>query len=336
MCLCVDKTVHHVVHHHTTRALIACNNHPHIYPPSLSVVDAVFADDRCDYAATAPCDHDCVFGGGLAERFPTTGKSPSVLHLNGTGYVVTVVPVTDFPSTALSTSFWVRAISSSGGEGGGTVVSYAAPDANTHEAELLLHNLNGLTLLVHGKYVAASERYDGPTGGDLGGIKTGIDVARDGGWHHVAVAWRSADGKVDAFVDGARVFDGGPYKTGAELTAGGRLVLGQAQSRTCSSAVDAGAVNVSTSDTSACDVLLSGSDGPGGLEAQVQHLRLWSKFLTADEVAQLMHEPFEGNSVGQVWLGLFAARMGERGVHGVFYDRVICFGGIFRCQHAQQ
>lgn len=176
------------------------------------------------------------------------------------------------------------------------MVSYVAPDASSSDSEILLHNLSGLSLIVHGKFVSAADRYDGPSGGDLGGIKTGIDVARDGAWHHVAVAWRSADGRVDAFIDGARVFDGGPYKTGAVLSTGGRLVLGQSQLSDCNDAVP---VNVSTLEPLECEVA-SGQKGPGGLEADVQHLRLWSKFVTADEVAQQMQEPFEGNSVGQV------------------------------------
>lgn len=236
----------------------------------------------------------------MAELFPTTGESPSVLHLNGTGYVATVEPVTDVPSTTLSITCWVRAVSSSGGRRGGTVVSYVAPDASPGEYEILLHDLRRLSLLVHGSYVSASARYDGPSGGDLGGIRTAIDVASDGGWHHVAVAWRSVDGKMEAFLDGARVFDGGPYKVGAELSTGGTLVLGQAQSIDCALIEDTGSGNTSTSDSTGCDEMLSGSEGPGGLEAEVQHLRLWSKFVTADEVAQQMHEPFEGNSIGQV------------------------------------
>lgn len=267
------------------------------------------AADRCDYAATSPCDYDCIFGGGQAELFPTTGESPSVLHLNGTDYVATVEPVTDFPTTTLSITCWVRAVSSSGGQRGGTVVSYVAPDASPGEYDILLHDLNGLSLLVHGRYVSASARYDGPSGGDLGGIRTGIDVASDGAWHHVAVAWRSVDGKMEAFVDGARVFDGGPYKVGAELNTGGTLVLGQAQSIYCAFAEDAGTGgvgNISTPNSTECDEMLSGRDGPGGLEAEVQHLRLWSKFVTADEVAQQMQEPFEGNSIGQVTGGTFA------------------------------
>lgn len=179
------------------------------------------------------------------------------------------------------------------------MVSYVAPDASSSDSEILLHNLSRLSLIVHGKFISAADRYDGPSGGDLGGISTGIDVARDGGWHHVAVAWRSADGRVEGFFDGARIFDGGPYKTGAVLSTGGRLVLGQAQSRDCTSVEDVVAVDMSTSEPLECEIV-SGEKGPGGLEAEVQHFRLWSKFVTADEVAQQMQEPFEGNSVGQV------------------------------------
>lgn len=262
----------------------------------------VFADDRCDYAATSPCDHDCVFGGGLAELFPDTGESPSVLRLNGTGYVATLAAVTDFPSTVFSISFWARAISSSGGDGGGVVLSYVAPDSNSGDYEILVHNLRGLRLLVHAKYVTAFQRYDGPSGGDLGGIRTGINVARDRAWHHVAVAWRSADGKVDAYLDGARVFDGGPYKPGAELSAGGKLVLGQSSASACAVSNETfDSVGGETTESTGCDSFIKNS-GPGGLEAEVQHLRVWSKYVMADEVAQQMQEPFEGNSIGQVWM----------------------------------
>lgn len=211
------------------------------------------------------------------------------------GYVTTATPITDFPPATVSASFWIRDTSTAGGENYGTVMSYVAADASPDDYEFLLHSLDGVRLLVHGKFVAASDRYDGPAGGDMAGINTGVNVSRDGAWHHVAVAWRSADGKVEAFVDGARVFDGGPYKTGAELAAGGNLVLGQAQSD-CASVKDTGVGNASVM---ACG-LMSGNVGPGGLVADVQHLRVWSKFVTADEVAQQMQEPFEGNSVGQV------------------------------------
>lgn len=270
---------------------------------SVPYFDAEFADDRCDYAATAPCDYDCIFGGDLAELFPETGESPSVLRLNGAGYVVTLAPFSNFPSTTFSISLWVRAISSSGGEDDGTVVSYATPDAEPGECELLLHNLKGLTLLVHGKLIAASERYDGPVGGDLSGIKTGINIARDGDWHHVAVAWRSSDGRVEGYIDGARVFDGGSYKTGAELISGGKLILGQYQSSDCGLTEYVGIGNISTYNSTICDTS-SGHAGPRGLKAEIQHFRLWSKFVTADEVSQQMQQPFEGNSVGQVRKGL--------------------------------
>lgn len=178
-------------------------------------------------------------------------------------------------------------------------MSYAVPDASPGETELLLHNLNSLTLLVHGNFVPASKRYDGLTGGDLGGIRTGINLARDEKWHHVGVAWRSSDGRVEAYLDGARVFDGGPYKTSAELPVGGRFILGQSQSGKCLGDVGDIIWNCSTVTLRACEVF-SGDYGPGGLEAQVQRLRLWSKFITANEVAQQMKDPFQGNSIGQV------------------------------------
>lgn len=209
-------------------------------------------------------------------------------------------PITDFPTTTISVSLWIRAASGSGGDGGDVLLSYVSPDSSPGDSDLLLHDLRDLHVLVHGAYVLASKRYDGPTGGDLGGIRTGINVARDQEWHHVAVAWRSSDGRVAAFLDGTRVFDGGPYKTGAELTAGGTLVLGQSQTKACALSYE-GSLGKSTGcQKHASNGTVDGIGGPGGLMADAQHLRLWSTFVAADEVAQQMREPFEGNSVGQV------------------------------------
>lgn len=280
-------------------------------------------DDRCDYAATSPCDHDCLFGGGLAQLFPDTGESPSVLRLDGTGYVATPAAVTNFPSAVFSITLWVRAASPLRSNGDGVVLSYTVPYDNTRDpgdSELLLHDLNDLRLLVHGKYVNALDRYDGPGGGDLSGIRTGINVARDEAWHHVAVAWRSADGKVDAYLDGARVFDGGPYKSGAKLVAEGKLTLGQPSTNECTALSNATSDTLTagepTEESTTCDMSIV-NVLPGGLMADVQHLRIWSKFVTADEVAQQMHEPFDGNSIGQVGTGtrphavlLYVATMG--------------------------
>lgn len=281
-----------------------CSCHDFVVSPK--PLHELITDDRCDYAATSPCDHDCLFGGGLAQLFPNTDGSPSVLRLDGTGYVATPAAVTNFPSTVFSITLWVRAIFPLRRNGDGVVLSYAAPYGNTRDSgdsEILLHNLSELRLLVHGKYVNALDRYDGPGGGDLSGIRTGINVARDEAWHHVAVAWRSADGKVDAYLDGARVFDGGPYKLGAELVPEGKFVLGQPSTNDCtalsyaaSNTLDAGEP---TEESTTCDASVV-SGGPGGLVADVQHLRIWSKYVTADEVAQQMHEPFDGNSIGQV------------------------------------
>ncbi|CAM9132571.1 unnamed protein product [Choristocarpus tenellus] len=276
------------------------------YGTSDALVGAEEYDDRCDYASTTPCDYDCTFGEGLAELFTSTGHSPSVLQLNGSGYVATKSSVTDFPSTALSISFWLRTVSNSSlsrsNISASTILSYKFQRGSPHSYEILIHSPEALSLLVHSDYVTAEDRYDGPGGGDLQGIFTGISVA-DGTWHHVAVAWRSADGRVAAYLDGARVFSGGPYKAGVKLMAGGQLILGQAQDDNVCQIVEEDSTDESNGSTISCDLDTTARNprgGPKGLVADLQHLRVWSKFLTADEVSQQMHVPFKGNSIGLI------------------------------------
>lgn len=224
-----------------------------------------------------------------------------MLQLDGDGYVYTPEPLSDFPSTGLSVSFWVRSTSSDAGIGA-VVLSYTAPDASAGDSEFLLHSLQDLRLLVHGAYVSASERYDGPSGGNLDGIKLGIDITQDQAWHHVSVTWRSADGGVTAFLDGVRVFKGGPYKTGARLMPRGTLILGQPHASICAAHGDTHEYPGPNSPLAATKRgSSSGGDGRlTGLVGEIQHLRLWSIVISTNEVAQQMHQPFVGNSVGQV------------------------------------
>eukprot|EP00953_Heterococcus_sp_UTEX-ZZ885_P024816 13534-Heterococcus_DN1.PRE.3 len=60
----------------------------------LGSADAVVGEQEyksaCDYAAAAPCDHDCKFGNDLEALFPVTGASPGVLRLDGSGHVIAV------------------------------------------------------------------------------------------------------------------------------------------------------------------------------------------------------------------------------------------------------
>ncbi|CAN0034001.1 unnamed protein product, partial [Phaeothamnion confervicola] len=209
-------------------------------PDGFGAADAVFGPNEysfgCDYAAQAPCNHSCPFGLPYAE----SGAAPAVLRLSASGFVAAAGPIANFPSTEITVSLWIRAdihtaasesaSSTNGGGNGAPILSYAFPGALADEYELLLHRPECLTLLLQQKLVSAAARYDGAGGGDLDGYAAGADVTSGGdgsGWHHVAVAWRAADGRVAAYIDGARVFDGGPYRVGAALRPGGSLVLGQ-------------------------------------------------------------------------------------------------------------
>ena len=57
---------------------------------------------------------------------------------------------------------------------------------------------------------------------------TGVFV-NDGEWHFIAVVWRSAGGELVVFNDGVKVFAGGPYRPGIELSSKGAIVLGNLQ-----------------------------------------------------------------------------------------------------------
>ena len=179
---------------------------------------------ECDLAATEACDHSCMFGGGYAESDPFVGRSPSVLAMNGEGYLATTV--SGFPTTEASFVAWVRTTTT---EKATSIFSYVTKEG-LHE--FLLYDPESLSLMIHDQIVEAGTRYDGVEGGDRRGFRTGVSIA-DGAWHHIAVNWRSADGHVELYVDGIRRFQGSGYKTGKVLADGGTAVLGNMQSAPC-------------------------------------------------------------------------------------------------------
>ncbi|WP_143309036.1 LamG domain-containing protein, partial [Candidatus Entotheonella palauensis] len=84
----------------------------------------------------------------------------------------------------------------------------------------------------------------------------------DGQWHHVAIIWRNADGRVQFYVDGTQSDAGEPLAAGAKLIAGGSLIL-------------------------AGNLSYSGSPEANGFQGQLSTIGIWHRELTEDEIGSL-------------------------------------------------
>jgi len=250
--------------------------------------DQLFGPDEynqeCDYASpTEPCDFSCAYGGGYGTTNPETGESNGVLSLTSSASVVAWEPLTDFPSTELSFSMWIK--SSELGQGG-TLASYALPGTDSLVYELLVYDHRSISFMLDCQVIPAELRYDGFQNVDRVGLKTGINVA-DSQWHHIAITWRSSDGRVNAYLDGVREYEGGPYKQGSVLQSGGSFVVGQMLDTACKWE--------HSGQVPTCAFF----DGKG-LVASIQNVKLWAKELTGDEVFEEMQWPFPGSSISLV------------------------------------
>ena len=239
---------------------------------------------ECDLAATEACDHSCKYGGGYAETNPLLGESPSVLAMNGQGYIAT--RVSNFPTTEASFVAWVRTTTR---ETAGAIFSYVTK-SGLHE--FLLYNPESLSLMIHDQIVDAGARYDGPEGGDRRGFRTGVSIT-DGAWHHVAITWRSADGEVTCYIDGIRRFQGAGYRTGKSLAqAGGTVVLGNMQTAPCTFDSDG---------TPTC------SFGKGrGFVGQIQNVRVFDKILKGVDVLGELRWPITSSPTASAIYWRFA------------------------------
>jgi hypothetical protein len=78
-----------------------------------------------------------------------------------------------------------------------------------------------------------------------------------GTWHHVAVTWRSEDGRVELYKNGTRLYQGAAA-SGYSLASGGSLVLGQEQDSATGGSFDvAQALNGALDDVAVFDGVLS-------------------------------------------------------------------------------
>ena len=120
-------------------------------------------------------------------------------------YIIKASPAS-FPTTAISTSFWVRTTDS-----GDALTSYATGTYHDGNMWLIMNSANvsvfrGQNSLPSGKAI------------------------NDGVWHHVVVTWQNTDGMCQLYVDGRRVWQYAmPNSIGTSIASGGTLVVGQEQ-----------------------------------------------------------------------------------------------------------
>jgi len=131
------------------------------------------------------------------------GKFGKALFFGNTNNdAVTINPVTNFPTSAITTEFWIKDADSGDG-----IISYAATSPDN---EWLLYDSSNLNICEGGNCVV-----------------TGIPI-NDNNWHFVVVTWNGPDGQTKMYKDGVLVFTG-TLSAGRSITGGGSLMLGQEQ-----------------------------------------------------------------------------------------------------------
>jgi len=113
-----------------------------------------------------------------------------------------VVSISNFPTTEITNDFWIKTTDTGSG-----IVSYAS---SASDNDWLLFEPSSIRIYRGSSY-----------------IDTGIDVT-DNQWHHVAITWRSSDGRAQAYHNGQYVYTG-TIGSGTPMTTGGSFVIGQEQ-----------------------------------------------------------------------------------------------------------
>ena len=194
------------------------------------VAEGVSAESRgslAGFAATTPSisglvsswsfDDECETGGKCADDAGTNSGTPmgnpvfvpgikgTAIALDGTTskYVI-MNPINNFPSTEITTTFWVKT-SDSGDVG---IFSYAiSSQANA----FLIYSSSSLKINIMGTSIDTSVKFN------------------DNQWHQVVVTWRNSDGLLIVYKDGVENERKTGIKTGTTLTSNGALVFGQEQ-----------------------------------------------------------------------------------------------------------
>jgi hypothetical protein len=192
-------------------------------------------------------------GAGLESMMVYLDPPPnSALLFDGAAsYVEVENPVV--PGDSLTVEFWVRS-TDSGRDG--WVMCYAA-GSDPSQALLGIGDISNLRVRVK----------------DAETDSTGVGVD-DGRWHHVAVTWRSSDGRLEIFKDGESAYDTTGIATGEAIPGEGTLVFGQNP--------------------------WEGFNEHYALAGQLDEVRIWEGVRTRDEIASLMKQPLSGGENGLV------------------------------------
>lgn len=172
-------------------------------------------------------------------------------------------------------SFWVKTAQT---DPNACLVSYASATNTSWTVPLAICNPTNLELFINADSSAS-------------GLATFVNVS-DNQWHFVAFTWSPDDGRVVVYDNGMLAFDGGPYRVGKTVEAGGVLVLGHL-------------VLSTTSGSSPCSIIsevnlsVSSSDAQGGcqvvegagLVGSMQHVHLWSRRLSRTELLKELAWP---------------------------------------------
>ncbi|MDD3002945.1 MAG: DUF2341 domain-containing protein [Candidatus Shapirobacteria bacterium] len=149
------------------------------------------------------------FGTGTSAPTWSNGKYGIGLSFDGsnTNYVQKNTP-SNFPTTAISSSFWIKTADSSNG-----VISYAS---SVSDNDFLLFDTSNLNFQIRGSSVSS-----------------GVSV-NDNLWHHIVTTWQSSNGEVKIYKDGNLSYTG-TVSSGQSITSGGCLIFGQEQDAICGS-----------------------------------------------------------------------------------------------------
>ncbi len=133
------------------------------------------------------------------------GNASSAYSFDGVDDNIIINPISNFPSTEITASFWML---SSDTTHLGTPLSYAS---STAENMFLVVDYKNFEINVN----------------NVSSDDIGVS-ANDGTWRHIAVTWKSLGGEVIVYKDGLLSFSG-TLSAGASMENGGSLVFGQEQ-----------------------------------------------------------------------------------------------------------
>ncbi len=177
---------------------------------------------------------------------------------------VEVSPFFSSPTANATVEFWMK---SDDLVNEGTPVSYASSGSFN---DLIVYNYKDFDIYIAGQSISGS---------------TGVS-ANDGQWHHIAMTWRSSDGRVQLYKDGVRVFTGTVAVT-QTITFGGTLIFGQEQ--------DAG-----------------GFQGYQAFNGVLDEVRIWNVERTPAQILANMSRVPPGTSAGLVGYWRFSEGRGNR------------------------